>query len=211
MKVAIAYVFPVVDPTRYRPLARRFVETYMEFPPGESDHDIYVVVNGRADRDALAKLFRPLPCSFLHHDNSGKDIGAFKLAAAQIECDLLVCFGSPVYFRRAGWLDRMLACYEDNGPGLYGAWGFHEPIPYLRTTAFWLPRQVLNSYPYSVTNDTRYEFELGRNCITNHAFHSGLECYMVTWGGCYPVADWHHVTLEQSLFRDQHSDRVGLE
>lgn len=212
MNVSVVYVHPAVEPLAYRPLAKRFVDTYMQYPPGAHDHRISVVVNGGAPshQKNYERLMSPLPCSFLYHTNIGKDIGAFQKAAAEIKCDLMICLGAPVYFRRAGWLDRIVQAYEDHGPALYGAWGFHNPATHIRTTAFWMPPELLNSYPYVVTNDARYEFEHGTRSITSHVAALGLECYMVTWDGCYPRKDWHHVELERCMFRDQHTDRNAL-
>jgi hypothetical protein len=145
-----------------------------------------------------------------HHNNVGQDIGAFQAFSEVADCDLLVCLGAPVHFRRAGWLDRIVQAYEDNGPGLYGAWAFHQPMSHVRTTAFWCPPELLKSYPYQVINESRYEFEHGHRSIHQYTKSIGLNTYMVTWNGCWEEKDWHHVTLDECLLLDQHTDRIGL-
>jgi len=210
MKVALCYVYPDMLAHTYVPLARRFVDSYMQFPPGERDHEIHVLVNyGQPGNPGYAKLFSPLTCSFMMHDNRGKDIGAFQKAAHNIQADLMVFLGAPIHFRQAGWLDRIINVYEQNGPAFYGCWGFHQPAVHIRTTAFWCPPQILNSYPYTVHNDSRYEFEHGKMNIINHTSSLGLQNLQVTWDGCYPVENWHHVPNEKCLMLDQHCDRIG--
>lgn len=209
MKTALVYVYPDLKPHVYEPLARRFVNTYMEYPPGEADHELYVVVNSRSHSDEFYKeIFSPLPCHLSYHNNVGKDIGAFQMMSASLACDILVCLGAPVHFCRAGWLDQIVNAYLRNGPALYGPWGFSEPKPHIRTTAFWLPPEILNSYPHVVNDGTRYEFEHGDRSIHAHCKSSGLESFMVTWNGCYPQSQWHHVGLDATLFLDQHSHHI---
>lgn len=208
MRVAICYIFPTALAAKYVPLARRFVESYMDHPPGSTDHDIYVSVNGGIEMGEWnKKIFEPLPCQFFQHNNYGKDIGAFRVAADQIPCDLLVCMGSHIHFHRDGWLDRMVMAYEENGPTVYGPWGFQSPRPHLRTTAFWLPPELLLAHPLKVSDRERYQFEHGSDSITLWCQKQGLEPIMVTWDGCYQMPEWHPVDRKSSLFIDQHMER----
>lgn len=212
MKLVIIYVYPDLNPHIYKALARRFVDTYMEYPPGGTDHEIIVAVNsGRSDNPEYARLMSPLACQFMMHNNEGKDIGAYQLAARQLDCDLMICLGAPVHFHRAGWLDRIANAYEQNGPGLYGAWAFYEPSHHIRTTAFWLPPELLRSYPYVIQNDTRYEFEHGKRNIHAYAKSKGMESFMLTWQGCFTPPQWQHVTREDSLLLDQHTEKHHLQ
>lgn len=206
MKVAVCYVHPDLHHGTYVPLAKRFARTYMENPSGIRDHDLHVLVNlGLPNRaHTYQALFNPLPVNLHFHDNSGKDIGAFQMAARRIGCDLLVCLGAPVYFHKPGWLDQIIDVYERNGPALYGCWAFHNPANHIRTTSFWMPPQLLQSYPYQVNDGYRYEFEHGQNSIVAHARSLGMESYMVTWKGCFGVTQWHHASQEDSLMLDQH-------
>jgi hypothetical protein len=212
VKIAVVYVYPALDARRYQGLARRFVDSYTKFPPGATNHTVHVIVNaGDPGRIKIyERIFRPLSCQFTMHSNIGKDIGAFQLAAESLkDFDLMICLGAPVHCRVAGWLDYLVRIYESNGPGLYGAWGFHQPRPHIRTTAFWLPPALLSSYPHRVTNELRYEFEHGTGSIRAHAASFGLDSFMVTLKGCFTIADWHHVANEDCLFLDQHTQRIG--
>lgn len=186
-------------------MAQRFVQSYMENPPGGTPHEIHVAINGGvAIGDWCRYLFNPLPCQFFQHNNYGKDIGAYQAAADMIECDLMVCLGAPVYFHKPGWLDRIALSYYENGPSVYGCWGFPVPMPHLRTTAFWLPPDLLNAYPVKVGDQDRYAFEHGPDSLTLWSKKQGFEPKVVTWKGCYEMGAWDHVSWDDSLVVDQH-------
>lgn len=190
------------------PLAKRFIQTYMENPPGITPHEIHVAINGGVELgEWCRRLFSPLPCRFFQHNNFGMDIGAYQSAADTIDCDLMVCLGSPIHFHKPGWLDRIVMAYEENGPTVYAPWGFQHPNPHLRTTAFWLPPELLNSYPKRVGNADRYAFEHGPESISLWAKKQGFDPLMVTWRGVYPLEAWQPVTRDESLFIDQHMEK----
>lgn len=210
MKIAIVYVFPTATPAVYEPMARRFVNRYMEHPPGATDHEFYVVINGSNNVTSRQRhLFYPLTPQFLYHDNSGKDIGAYQVAAQAIQCDVIMCIGTPVRPCQAGWLDWIVKGIEDNGPGLCGCWCFHVPSPHVRTTLFWTQREILNSYPHSIGTSKRYEFEFGRNSITQYCMKLGLPVLQVTAFGIFQKEQWHHVERDESIFLDQHCDKLN--
>jgi hypothetical protein len=213
MKIVVTYVYPNIGSAAYNDYARRFVSSYLKFPPGATEHALLVLVNGGDfDNPTCRQIFSPLPCVFMPHDNSGYDIGAFQKAAATVPsdlCDLMVFLGSKVHFRCNGWLDRMIRVYAENGPGLYGAWAFHQPAVHVRTTVFWCAPKLLNSYPETIVNHRRYEFEYGGKGLVHHVTGLGLKSYMTTWNGCYPQMNWHHVSNVESLLLDQHTDRGG--
>ena len=196
----------------YVPAARRFVQSYLNNPPGATPHEIYVFINGDIVRQSDMPLFKPLPVKFKSHDNFGKDIGAFQRAAREIPCDLMVFCGAHVHFRKPGWLDLMVNAFERNGPGIYGAYGFHAPHLHLRTTCFWMPPDLLNMYPILVGNDHRYEFEHGpTHGISKWVIDSGFNAWMVTWTGTFPPNNWRHVENQEAAILDQHSDRIGYQ
>lgn len=189
----------------YAPLARRFVDSYMEHPPGQWDHELHVAINGGIEiGDWCRHLFKPLDPQFFRHNNYGKDIGAYQAAADLIDCDLMVCLGAPIHFHKPGWLDRIITSFLENGPAVYSPWGFHQPRPHLRTTAFWCPPEFLNAYPTRVGDRERYQFEHGADSITLWSQKQGYEPMQVTWRGVYPMDGWHHVTRDESLIIDQH-------
>jgi hypothetical protein len=207
---AIAYVYPVLASTLYDNAARRFAQTYQQFPAGSTPHQVVVIGNGPAMGPRHQKILEGLNYSTLQHDNTGKDIGAFQKAANTLKCDLLVCFGANVFFWKPGWLDRMLDAYLSNGPALYGCWGFQQPLPHLRTTAFWCPPQLLDAYPYYVCNSTRYQFEHGPDSLTLWSRRSGFETLQVTWTRVLDGQHWEVPTKAESLALDDRSKMLGI-
>src|ERR1017187_6549922 len=206
LKTALVYILPQVNAARvYEPLARRFVESYVRNPPGVEVHGLTIISNGGAIQERQKRLFDPLPCRWMEHSNLGKDVGAFQMAAEKIECDLLICFGSHIHFVRAGWLDRIVNVFLDNGPALYGAWGFHQPADHIRTTAFWMPPEILRSYPIWVGNSQRYGFEYGPQSITLFVHNLGFPVIQVGWTKALDYGHWEHFDQNESIFRDQHT------
>ena len=209
MTVTIVYVFPHIALPTYEPLARRFVQSYMDNPPGGHDHKIKVVIHGGIKGPFHDKLFSPLAPEFVSHNNDGRDIGAFQYAAGLFNCDLMVCLGSHVHFERPGWLDLIVRAYEGNGPALYGAYAFREPTNHIRTTNFWMPPQILQSYPHHISDSQRYMFEHGgEHSFTSHTNNMGFPCYQLTWNGVFAVQHWHHPARGDALLLDQHTDRI---
>lgn len=209
MRIALAYCYPNLQAAKYAPAAKRFADTYQAFPPGKSEHELYVIANGAPLEPHQKKPFIHIANKYLEHNNYGKDVGAFQMAAREIKCDLLGCFGAHIYFWKAGWLDRIVEAYLENGPGLYGTWGFHQPLPHLRTTAFWIPPEVLDTYPHAIGDSDRYSFEHGLDSLTLWAQRTGFEPLLVTWSGVFAMDQWHPVSREESLFYDQWYDGRG--
>lgn len=205
---AITYVYPTIDRTTYDPMARRFAQSYLSHPPGDSPHSVHVLVNG-PKYAGIEKVFDPVPVELLVHDNSGKDLGAYMKAAHTIPADLMLFLGAPIRFRRAGWLDWVVDCYLNNGPGLYGSWGCHAPMPHIRTTGFFCSPELLRAYPYYFTTANRYAVEHGDNSLTLWAEKMGFPVMQVTWKGAFPMKDWHVPTNEDCLYLDQNSDRLA--
>lgn len=193
----------------YEPLARRFADSYRMFSPGSEPHEVCVIGNGGPVTAPQRHLFDGLPVSFHQHDNRGRDLGAFQLAAETIPCDLMVCFGSPIHFWRAGWLDRIVDVFLREGPAMFGPWGFYQPAPHLRTTCFWLPPELLRAYPFWIGDHLRYEAEHGKNSLTAFTRNSGFPTIQVTWSKVLDGGNWENVTREDSLFLDQHCDKMG--
>lgn len=209
MKIAVAYVFPLVNLRIYYPLAQRFAKTYVQFPAG-IEHELHVIHNGSLATDLEKRVFDGIPHTLHTRDNFGWDIGAYQYAALRLECDLLVCLGAPVHFYRPGWLERMTDTYVLEGPGYFGCWGFRFPF-HIRTTAFWLPPALLNSYPDLVgtARRSRYQFEHGPNSLARHTLQLGFEATVVSWKETWPHDRWDQAKtgIGDCLCLDQHTHR----
>ncbi len=209
MKVAIVYCFPTVDPSKYVPAAKKFVSSYLEFPGGAHRHELHVVINDQrpVSLPHVRDIFKPLDPAFHSHSNWGKDLGAFILAAQTIDCDLMICAGSHVNFWKPGWLDTVCSSFSTIGPAVYGTWAFQEPMPHIRTTFFWLPPELLATYPHLESESDRYGFEHGPNSICLWSRKLGFEPFQITWQGAYSMKHWHAITLDEGLALDQHTQR----
>lgn len=205
MKVAVCYCYPMVKTTTYYPLAKRFAESWRQFP-GENLH---LLCNGSSPRPVELQPFLGIPYETHTCSNLGWDIGSFQWAADHIHCDLLVCLGAPIHFHQTRWLDRMVDAYVNHGPALYGCWAYLYPNWHVRTTAFWLPPELLQSYPNEVgsTRASRYDFEHGEHSITRHVMKFGFESYLVTAKNCFPFKQWdgNAPGPDDSLVLDQHT------
>ena len=207
MKVAVAYVWPMVQVRKYFPAAKLFSDTYRQFPAGYP-HELHVLCNAREPSKNESLIFDGLGAAVHVYDNTGWDIGAFQRFGDVTDTDLLVCFGAHVNFHRAGWLNVIVDAYLDNGPGLYGCAGYLTPNWHVRTTAFWMPPELLRSYPAYIGSgrQSRYAFEHGAISFTRHVLGLGFPCRVVTWNGCFPFDSTHDYAPDRNsiLVRDQH-------
>lgn len=210
MKVTVVYVYPLIGDERYLNLAIRFLSTYHQFPPG-MDHESVVVCNGSPPDAEIGFLFGSLPnLTVTHHDNSGFDCGAYQYASRTYPADMMVFFGASAYFKRAGWLNRMLEGYLQNGPGLYGSMGNRGNVrvgvhPHIRTTGFWMSSQLFNAYPHTISRpEQRYGFEHGPDCLTSWVYRQRQRVMVVGWSGCYEQGAWD--SIPNGFHRGDQSD-----
>jgi hypothetical protein len=218
LKVTVVYVYAPHAGQKYKDYCLRFLDSYQNHPPGLGHHSV-VVLNGAPTDFEMANLFSVLPdCDFLLHDDSGWDIGGYQLAAMIVPCDLMVFFSGSAYFKKSGWLKRMVAAYEKHGAGLYGAMGnrgdsIPTPVnvhPHIRTTGFWMDPELLNQYPSTVTTQAqRYPFEHGPNCLTGWVKSRGLKTLVVSWSGEYKWEMWD--AFPNGYHRGDQSDVISYD
>lgn len=194
--VAIIYIFPKAG-TKWINYAKRFASRYRQFFP-KIPHKLIVVSNGGPPSPAMQEVFNGIQATWLPFSNSGWDIGAYQHCAKIIPCDIMVCFGASVYFRRHGWLDRMVDAVDKYGVALYGAMGHMgaKPTvwPHLRTTGFWFHPNLLNAYPKVITTvGERYEFEHGRTSFSEWCKSNGIPRLVVAFDGIYDYAMWNRI------------------
>lgn len=189
-RVAMVYVYPLDGQQGFAPRAAEFVASYVRNPPG-MDHQTVIVCNGAVAAQSSRDLFNPLPnVTFIDHDNSGWDIGAFQLAARTVPCQLMVFCGSHTYFRKPGWMVKMCDAALGLGDTLYGSTGNQGNIgvgvyPHVRTTGFWCSPALMAAYPHLVSQTggggQRYEMEHGKSCMSNWVKQMGRTPWIVGW------------------------------
>jgi hypothetical protein len=196
MRVAIVFVYPLGGAGKYYDRAIRFLQTYHDNPPGH-DHDSVIVCNGAPACEETKFMFSSLPnVRFLEHGNQGQDLGAFQLASQQAPCDMMVYFGAETYFRKPGWLARMVEVFTKYGSNhLYGSTGNQGDArfnvwPHARTTAFWCSPHLMNSHPMRVTGmgeNERYAFEHGENGLSSWFIKDNRRVWIVGWDCVWPL------------------------
>lgn len=197
MRTTILYCCPVpAKGPEHIELAYRFVASMLEFPPGY-ECELIVISNGGPPSSEMQVLFCALPCfkRFFCHDDTGWDIGGFQQAAKSVVAsEILLMFGGNAYFKRSGWLHRMITAYDKHGPHLYGTFGCTVHTPHIRTTGFWLPTELFNRYPKQVrTHEERYDFEHRNGSLTQWVQSEGRRAIMVTWSAEYGPQYWGQV------------------
>jgi len=213
-KIVLVYCYPMNGHGGFSTKALEFSQSYERNPPG-MEHDTVVVCNGASATQPSKDLFNALPnVTFLDHDNSGWDIGAFQLAARTVPADLMVFFSAHTYFRRPGWLKRMWETYQQLGDTLYGSTGNQGDLrfnvhPHIRTTGFWCSPTLFNAYPYRITQGggggQRYEAEHGVTCLTNWVKQQGRTPWIVGWTDiksvdeCNSIVGGYHNGLQENL------------
>ena len=219
--IALVYVYVNNGHGGFSTKALEFSQSYERNPPG-FDHETIIVCNGAPATQPSKDLFNALPnVRFIDHDNSGWDIGAFQLAARTVPCELMVFFSAHTYFRRPGWLKRMVEVTGQLGDTLYGAMGNQGDLrfnvhPHIRTTGFWCSPQLINAHPYRVTQGggggQRYHYEHGENCLSNFAKQNGRQPWVVGFDSILPleqcdsmVGGYHQGNQEQLLVGDRMS------
>lgn len=197
-RIVLTYIFPLNGHGGFAPKALEFATSYLRNPPGV-DHDTVIVCNGAPITQPSKDLFNGMPnLSYLDHDNSGWDIGGFQLAARTIPCDLMVFCGAHTYFRKPGWLARMVEAFNQLGDTLYGSTGNQGDIrfgvyPHVRTTGFWCKPELMANYPLKVTQTggggQRYESEHGKECLTNWVKSLGKQVWITGWDRSLVIDD----------------------
>jgi hypothetical protein len=195
-KICLVYVYPLNGSQNFAPLAAEFAASYQRCPPG-LEHETVVVCNGEPATETSKALFNALPnVSFIDHDNSGWDIGAFQMAARHSTADIMVFCGSHTYFRKPGWLKRMYDTMVEYGDTLYGSTGNQgderfNVYAHVRTTGFWCTRKLFTDYPFTVRSTggggERYEMEHGKDCLTSWVIRQGKTPLIVGWDCVWPV------------------------
>lgn len=227
MKTVLVYSFPLDARETFEPFARRYVESYLKYPPGVQ-HDVAVAgMNGESDVEDFLLFDKLNP---IQYDiwTDGIDIGCTQLMApklAEQEYDFAVFSTSRVYFHREGWLRRLVEAREKYGDGLYGATGSYEcpngepekfPNPHMRTVLYGCnPKHMAELAKECPVTDraTAHKFEAGIWNFATWFWRRAMPVKMVTWDDELDRDEWRKPS---DIFRggdqtnilcfDRHSD-----
>jgi hypothetical protein len=191
LSITVAYI-AVTRGHRTLEYAKRFANTWKQFPPGYPCQ-LWVICNGGPLAPNIAAAFDGMDARFIPRPNDpGYDISAYQQAAESLTgpTDFLVCFGESCYFHREGWLARMAQARLEYGPGMYGVFSTNNVRTHLHTTAFGIDPKFLRMYPPVKNHDGRYEFEHGAGCLWHRLGFMGGRAWLVTWDGVWEPQDW---------------------
>jgi hypothetical protein len=189
-KIAICYVCPVVKWEHYEALAHRFISTYTAFPP-EYPHELHVIWNGGEPPEAALEIFSEKNAVFHRHDNTGWDVGAVRKISGVLQSDLMLVLGANSYFKRAGWLRRIMEAHDKYGAGLYGTSASFDTCPHIRTHNFLCSPQLIAAWKGKISKPLdRRHFEVGHNSLTALTLKAGMPCVLVAWDGFYFRDEW---------------------
>lgn len=198
MTIELCYVFPHGDSH----LANywRFLNSYAENPPGLPHRSVILTDEGQIDDAAhLAKAVFGQVHIFQSHDRA-LDIGRYQAWSANSNADVLLFCGGTTYFRKPGWMQRVVDSVSRYGKdALYGSMcntgdmGFNV-YPHIRTTGFWVGREAFNRYPVRVQQkEQRYEFEHGATGLTTWFRQQNLKVWVVGWDTEYAWPNWGNI------------------
>lgn len=213
MKTVLIYCFPLDARETFEPFARRYVESYLKYPPG-CEHELLVVFNNGYPTEQDAEIFWPIKnYTTVKIFSDGLDIGCAQAVAEYLQdaadagdadgqFDFAVFSTSRVYFHREGWLKRLVEAREKYGDGLYGATGSYEcpngepekfPNPHMRTVLYGCnPKHMAElASIYPVTDRaSAHSFEAGDHNFSRWFKEKGMPVKMVTWAGEWDEPYW---------------------
>jgi len=215
MTIDLAYVYPCGEAHTQNFL--KFLYSYANNPPlGIHSTAILTDLGPIDDTVELARAFFEKPVFFQSTD-ACLDIGRYQDYAKVSTADVILFCGGTTYFRKPGWLHRVA-----NSVGKYGLDALYGSMcntgdlrfavqPHLRTTSFWIGRELFNRYPIKITQkEQRYEFEHGATGLTSWIRQQGLKAIVVGWDSEYVWPNWNQVRLgfhqgdqENLLFGDR--------
>lgn len=206
MTPAVIYPLPLDNWDTFKVDVERFVQTWNEFRPG-CPCTVTMMIPPCRDERVLAESHTILgkfgEFNLRPYSGRGADIGAHQQAAFQCDDEVMVCLSTRVHFHRAGWLKRLMDCWDEFGPGLYGTAATREPGRLcLRTHCYMMGSYDFQRYPHVINSRPRgHFFEWGyRNpdgSLTDWYQSLGGMTRVVYWDSCSDV-EW---LAQDNIFR----------
>jgi hypothetical protein len=148
------------SPSYYASPTQRFFETYQKFKP-TIPHRLGVINCGKITDDSFQ--MKPADDQYFYA-GTGWDVGAYQEVSRTLDCDLVVCFNSFVYFWRPGWLEPVVEAYAKHGSGVYGFSASYENSPHLRSQSICYGPEVMRGYPHLISS-RRKTIEWESQCL----------------------------------------------
>lgn len=214
--LCLVYVFVTGGNAQYSAAAHKFATKMRECPSGIAS-ELLVVCNGPTPTKEEWGLFDGIPNRrFITDDDRAYDISAFQTAATQTDAELMVMVGGSTWPTRPCWGARIVEVYRQYGPAIYGAMGNQgdrrvNVWPHLRSTGFWMQRELFNAYPYKINHvQERYPFEHGKTSLTGWVRSQGMPALVVGWHDVVDLSKadslpngFHRGDQSNIIFRDR--------
>jgi hypothetical protein len=184
----------------YRPMIKRFTETWRAYPPGADCTIAAMCCKGR-QTDELTDMFTGLPADFIEYRDDGCDIGSAQSLSHTLTDEFMVCMTSRCYFWKEGWLKRLVTAREAIGPDLFGCFASRESGRlHLCTRAYCMDAADFQLYPVKiVSRDQGVFFECGEGNLLEWFEARGKKGWVAGWSGVHDKSDWFKVP---NRFRD---------
>lgn len=195
----------------------QFLSSYKNFSAG-IEHNFTILVKKSAPRYFI-NLVKNKRFKVLELPDEGLDIGAFMLAAKQLQSDFLFCIGSGVAILCDNWLKKFSDAFKQDAKiQLAGPMGTYAqghsgrfPNPHIRTCAFMIKRDLFleyaESHKFPETKEDTWEIEHCEGSLTNFVLSKDGQAVVVNNDGnvFYP-AKWEkaqtYLTLDSKAIMD---------
>jgi hypothetical protein len=198
-KIAIAYIARGAD-YNWSSKIERFINSYKNNPAGVS-HCLYVIFKGfesNADLEKAAFVFCTVPHKPIFLEDDNLDVGAYISWANMIEEDYICAFNTASEIVAPYWLKKLYINLGLRNVGLVGATSSYEslksynptfprfPNIHIRSSAFMINRKLFLSlvgHLKITEKHDAYNFESGRNSLTQKVLASGKQILLVGKNG----------------------------
>jgi hypothetical protein len=214
MRVLCVYIVP--SPDIYKPLVKRFVESYNAHPAGYP-RDLLIL------RKGLDPFPRDIPIAGieLNAPDTGYDLGTFFWmleSGFQQNYDIIMLLSTTATFKCDDWLAKYVAIFRDHPEiqAVSATASVEKGIsdrdfnPHLRTANIAFRAGVLDELelPYPVTKHDCWELEHGKHNITRQIMERNGRCVVV---GCHGnVWDCDTSDAQNGWYRS-HTFRTGAQ
>lgn len=215
MKVVLIYPLPFNVFSHYGPFAKRFADTFKQFPP-EHDYELIVTCHWGEPTDGIRQEFYDIKTRFYPYNQDGCQIGAQQHAAigADMYDVFVIGFTGHAYFHRSGWLRKIIEARNRLGPGLYGVCDSAEGGKlHVRTSCYGVDNWIFQQYPYFVqSREDCTKFECGEWCFSEwYEKFTKRAPVIVHWDsvvspGERVINGYRNGNQEQLLVWDRHTD-----
>jgi hypothetical protein len=199
----------------------QFIASYKNFSSG-IEHNFTVLIKKSTPRyfyNRIVEFSKKNNLKFIKVSDEGLDIGAFILAAKQLQGEYLFCIGSGMTILCNDWLLKFDNAFKNDakirlaGPmGTYAQGHSNRfPNPHIRTCAFMMKRDLFLEYAdghkFPETKEDTWEIEHCEGSLTNFVLNRDGQAVVVNSDGkiFYP-ADWEkaqtYITLDSKAIMD---------